>query len=705
MSLFAELKRRNVFRVGAAYVVVAWLLIQAADIMLGNFGAPEWVFKSFTALLLLGFPLALFLSWVYELTPEGLKRDADVPPEQSIAPATGRRLDRLILVGVGVLIAVVAADRFWPRDAMQLGSDTESGPQAASAGDARSAEFVSDPSSDIGAVAVASEAGLVAVLPFRNRSVREEDAFFAEGIHDDLLTQLSKIGSLKVISRTSMMRYAKSDKSIPEIARELGAAVVLEGAVQRAGDQVRVTVQLIDGASDVHLWAESYDRALTTETIFAIQADIGQAVASAMQVVLSPEEATALRAGSTRNLEAYESFLRGKLLSGFSEVSPERSRQAIIEFERAIALDPGFSEAYARKARIQLLSYWLAVGTRSLRDDARDSVAQARRLAPDSIETLLAEAWQFYFAELDYVSADRALQKILAQAPDHGDAWEASAYVARRDGRFDDAIVAFERALAINPQAVDVMNSLVETTAGARGDFVAAAAWLERAQQQGGESRAREIWLHEWQGDLERAWAAVDGPVPNFVAAPAMVATATRDPERIEFALSPALWPEDQHGPGDFPEAFAMVKARALLVMGRQADADRLLAEIKQRMDQRSEPYPSRWLANAYYQPCTLPGLMGDLQGVRDAEADYLANAPRDVWGSARVTTELAAAFARAGDPERAMHYLETIVETFAPHQFLQFSTNPDFDSLRSHPRYLALEARYQAWAEARTHE
>jgi TolB-like protein len=369
-------------------------------------------------------------------------------------------------------------------------------------------------------IGVAREPGLIAVLPFRNRSVREEDAFFAEGLHDDLLTQLSKIGSLKVISRTSMMRYAKSDKSVPEIARELGAAVVLEGAVQRAGDQVRVTVQLIDGASDVHLWAESYDRALTTESIFAIQADIGQAVASAMQVVLSPEESDALRAAPTRNLQAYEAFLRGKLLSGFSEISPERSRQAIAEFERAIALDPGFAEAYARKARIQLLSYWLAVGPRSLRDDARDSVAQARRLAPDSIETLLAEAWQFYFAELDYVSADRALQKILAQAPDHGDAWEARAYVARRDGRFDDAIVAFERALAINPQAVDVMNSLVETTALARGDFVAAAAWLERAQQLGGESRVREIWLHEWQGDLEGRGPQSMGRSPTLLPHP-----------------------------------------------------------------------------------------------------------------------------------------------------------------------------------------
>jgi len=705
VSLIAELKRRNVFRVGTAYLVVGWLLIEVSDTVFPRLGLPEWTVTLIVAVLLIGFPVALIVSWVYELTPEGLKRDTEVSSEQSIVPATSRRLDRLILVGLLVLIGVVAADRFWPRDAAKIDSDllseartvpgdAASRPTGGSGGDA-----LRD------AVAVASEAGLVAVLPFRNRSVRAEDAFFAEGIHDDLLTRLAKVASLKVISRTSMMRYADSDKSVPEIASELGAAVVLEGAVQRAGDQVRVTVQLIDGPTDVHLWAESYDRALTTETIFAIQADIAQAVANAMQVVLSPEESSALRAGSTRNLQAYEAFLRGKLLSDYSGISPEKSRQAIAEFDRAIALDPGFAEAYARKADIQLASYWLAIGPRSLREDARESIAEAQRLAPDAIETLLVEARQFYFAELDYASADRILQQILVQVPDHAEAWEASAYVARRDGRFDDAVAAFERALAINPQAVDVINSLVETSALARGDFDAAAAWLRRVQELGGESRLRAVWLHQWQGEIESAWAEIDGPFANFVSTPVLIAVATRDPERIEQALSPALWPEDQRGPGDFPETYALAKARALLVMGRQAEADRLLAAIKARMEERSDPYPSRWLGNAYYQPSDLPGLMGDLQGVREAEADYLANAPRDVWGSNTVAVSLAAAFARAGDPERAMHYLERVADTFGPHRYLEFATDPDFDSLRDHPRYLALQAGYQAWAEARARE
>jgi TolB-like protein/Tfp pilus assembly protein PilF len=606
----------------------------------------------------------------------------------------------LLVAGLLVAVGIGLSAGWW----LKPGTDDPQGPvaggptpPAASGAPAGNPGAAADPAP--AAIGVARDEGLVAVLPFRNRSVRAEDAFFAEGVHDDLLTRLAKVPSLKVISRTSMMRYADTDKSVPEIASELSAAVVLEGAIQRAGDHVRVTVQLIDGATDTHLWAESYDRALTTETIFAIQADIAQAVASAMQVVLSPEETDALRAGSTRNLQAYEAFLRGTLLSNFSSISAERSRQAIAEFDRAIALDPGFAEAYARKADIQLASFWLAVGPRSLRDEARASVAEAKRLAPNSIETRLVEARQYYFAQLDFASADRILQGILAEVPDHAEAWEASAYVARRDGRFDDAIAAFERALTINPQAIDVINSLVETTAIARGDFAAAAAWLERAKRIGGDTMVREVWWHEWQGDVEGAWAVIDVPVPSFVDVPARIAIYSRDPARIEYALSPALWPEDRRAPGDFPETYAMARAWALLVMGRQAEADRLLAEIKARMDVRSDPYPSRWLGNSYYQPVDLPGLMGDLEGVRAAEADFLANAPRDLWGRQSILPRLAGAFARAGDPERAMHYLEQLVETFGPHRFLMFTIDPDLDSLRDHPRYRALEARYQAWA------
>ena len=699
MSLLAELKRRNVFRMAGLYLVGAWLVVQIAETLLPIFHTPDWVLQALVVLLAIGFLPALVFSWVFELTPDGLKRDSDVDPTRSVAPQTAQRMDRLILVGLVAAIAVVAADRYWPREnaagppTATTAPPTEQTDQTTTAAMATAA----DPAKP--AVAATSGTQLVAVLPFRNRSARAEDAYFAEGVHDDLLTQLSKLGALKVISRTSMMHYADTTKTIPQIAAELGAAVVLEGAIQRAGDNVRVNVQLIDGVSDVHLWAENYDRKLTTETIFAIQADIAHAVASALQVVLSPEESSALRAGSTQNLQAYEAFLRGKLLSGASALSAERSRQAIAEFDRAIALDPDFAEAYARKAQVQLVTFWLAIGPRSLREDAHESVLAAQRLAPDSIDTLLAQAIEFYYAKLDYAAAEGKLQQILARAPEHAEAWEYRAYVARRDGRFDDSTTAFERSLAIDPQALDVINSLIENALLARGDVQAAKAWLQRARDLGDVSRIREIWIHRWSGDTDGAWATIDGPLANFVTAPAEVAMESRDPERIAYALSPALWPEDQRSPGDFPETYALTKAEALLVMGQQAEADQLLAEIQARMAERSDPYPSRWLGNAYYQPCDLPGLMGDLEGVRAAEADYLRNAPRDVWGSRGVKRSLAVAFARAGDPARALDYLEEIAAVFGPHAWIWFSVAPGLDSIREQPRYLALEARYRQWA------
>jgi TolB-like protein len=681
MRLFAELKRRNVIRVGAAYLVVAWLLIEVSDTVFPRLGLPDWTVTLIIAVLLLGFPLALVLSWVYELTPEGLKRDAEVPAEQSIAPATGRRLDRLILVGVVVLIAVVAVDRFWTRAPAPPGAVATVG--------------------DSGRVAVASEAGLVAVLPFRNRSVREEDAFFAEGIHDDLLAQLSKIASLRVISRTSMRRYTDTDKSVPEIARELGAAVVLEGAVQRAGDQVRVTVQLIDGATDVHLWAERYDRALSTETIFAIQADIASAVASAMQVALTPAEAGSLAAGSTGSVEAYEAFLRGKLLLQYDRISVERLARAVEFFDQAIALDPGFADAYARKARAQLAGYWYALADPAWREQAAHSLAQAQRLAPESTETWLAEAYYHYWGRLDYVRAEAALARVLVRSPEHVEAWLARAFLARRDGRLEDSITAFRRVLEIDPVNVEALVDFA-TMLTQLGEFAQAEAMLARARRLGGETSGQGILLGLNRGDPEAAWAAVDGVQRNWVIYPFHAALAGRDRQRIALALAPSLWPEELRRLAGYAEAHALAQAEGLLVTGQAAQAEVELRAIQARLRLLDDPYPGGWSANALYYPSLLPGLLGDLEGVRAAEQDYLDNAPRDVYASIDIRRELAVAFARAGDPERALDHLEGVVAVAGPVSYLRFSIQPGLDSLHAQPHWLALKAGYERWAAER---
>jgi TolB-like protein/Tfp pilus assembly protein PilF len=694
VSFLAELRRRNVFRMAGLYLVGAWLIVQVAGTVLPMFGAPDWVARSVVVLLVIGFVPAVVFSWLYELTPQGLKRDGEVAPGESIAPLTARRMDRLLVIGMVAVVGVVVADRLWPRQ----DTPTQPGAEAAIATNGVAPALPSTPAATTANAPAAAR--LVAVLPFRNRSVREEDAYITEGIHDDLLTQLSRIAAFKVISRTSMMRYRDTDKSVPEIAAELGAAVLLEGAVQRSGDQVRITVQLIDGQSDVHLWAQSYDRALSTENLFAIQADIAKAIADAMRVVLSPSESRALAAGSTANLQAYEAFLRGKLAARTGGMSAERLRAVIADFDRAIALDPAYADAWSMKARAHLMDHWyvLGMGPGGQLGAAQQSLAQAQTLAPEAIETLLAEAYYHYWGHLDYARAEAVLQRVLARVPDNAEAWILRGYVARRDGRFDDAIAAMQRVLEIDPVNIDGLANLFETHTNLGQATQAAAAW-SRARALGAEARDLRVYFAEAQGDAEGAWAEIDGPNPNLYSLPFRAALLTRDPERIALALSAEWWPEDRRSQPDFPEVYPLAQAEGLLVTGQVEQARSVLVAIQSRLREMPNPYPAGWRHNNAYLPCELPGLLGDLEGVLAAEHDYRETAPRDAWAVRDIHLALAIAFARAGDPERAVHYLETIAAAFGPASYLRFSIQPGLDAIREHPRYLALKAAYESWA------
>jgi len=252
MSFWEELKRRNVVRVGIAYVVGSWLVIQAADTLFPALQLPEWSVRFVIALLLLGFPIALILSWAYELTPEGLRKSADVTPAQSITRTTGRKLDRIIIVVLALAVVFLVLDNYVMREDS---ATTAEGSRAATDAGAAVPDASTDTTAPAGGLAATTERlrDSVAVLPFANLSPDEENAFFAIGLHDEVLNQLSKLSNLSVISRTSMLRYADSDLSVPEIARELNVETVMEGTVRYAGNRIRVTMQLIDAATDQHL--------------------------------------------------------------------------------------------------------------------------------------------------------------------------------------------------------------------------------------------------------------------------------------------------------------------------------------------------------------------------------------------------------------------------------------------------------------------
>jgi len=342
MSLFNELKRRNVFRVGIAYVVGAWLLLQLTDVLSELLNLPETIGPTVVTIVAIGLPIVLFAAWAFEMTPEGIKREEEVDRSQSITPQTGKRLNHLTMLMLALAVAYLLFDKFYAVD------DGVPAPESITATEPASVTEKAE------STATEASPKSIAVLPFTNRSRLEDDAFFVEGMHDDLLTNLARIGSLKVISRTSVMRYKDTDIPIPEIAKELGVATVMEGAVQRSGNSVRINVQLIDANTDEHLWAEIFDRELTAENLFAIQSEISEKIAAALKTTLSPEEHQAISERPTENLAAYDAYLLGRQLMARRDT--ESLTRAQEEFRKATALDPDFALAWIGLAETTLLN-------------------------------------------------------------------------------------------------------------------------------------------------------------------------------------------------------------------------------------------------------------------------------------------------------------------------------------------------------------
>jgi TolB-like protein/Tfp pilus assembly protein PilF len=424
MSFFAELKRRNVFRVGAAYVVIGWLLLQAADILLGNFGAPDWVFKSFAALLALGLPLALFLSWAYELTPEGVIKTEAVDAEESLTPKTGKRIDKLIVTGLLAVIALLVVERIW---------------------------FAGVPSDPVESMTVdtgetlPSPARSIAVLAFEDLSSERDQAYFAEGVAEELLNLLARIDGLKVAARTSSFRFKGSGADIAEIGRALNVETVLEGSVRKAGDQIRVTAQLINVGDGFHLWSDSYDRRL--ENIFTVQDQIATAIVAALRLELDIPAATA---GRTGNTEAYDHYLRGRQLA--REPSRPGLLRAIEQYEGAIRLDPDFAAAYAgiADAWVWLEDYGGVPGAEAY-PKAEQAAKRALELDPESAEAHAAMAFVRDRYHDDKLGATQAFERTLELNPNHVAAYNLYSDVLFDIGRLDRMLEVSRKAAELDP--------------------------------------------------------------------------------------------------------------------------------------------------------------------------------------------------------------------------------------------------------------
>ncbi len=438
MSFFAELRRRNVFRVAIAYAVTAWLLAQIADVAFDTFGTPEWVGKTVLFLLLLGFPIAVFFAWAFELTPEGIKKEKDVDRSQSITHQTGRKMNYLITTVLAAAVAFLLFDKFLLRD-------------RATPVNAPAELTTAVPDDEPTPPPVASNKATIAVLPFESRSADESDSYFVDGMHDDLLTQLARVGSWKVISRTSVERFRDTTESMQAIGEMLGATSIIEGGVQRAGDRVRINVQLIDAATDEHLWAETYDRELTTGNIFAIQSEIASAIAEALQAKLSPGDVARIGKANTQNLEAYEAYLLGR--ERWRQRTAESLAEAERLFRRAIDLDPDYALAYVGLADVHRFQ---VIFSGYARDDGfpRAERAIARAL---ELDDQLGEAW----ASLGSLKLQKneleglpALKRAIELNPNYSPAYVWYGIGLHDTGRPTEAAKIFAQGLELDPLSV-----------------------------------------------------------------------------------------------------------------------------------------------------------------------------------------------------------------------------------------------------------
>ena len=423
-GLFAELKRRNVFRVALVYIIASWLIMQVVDVMFPALKLPEWTVTLIAALIVIGLPIAVIFAWAFELTPDGLKRDHEVDRSQSITPETGRRLNNIIIGILAVSLAYFVLDKFVLQQA-----DTERAVEAVATTIAPlDGATETDPDADAALTSIA-------VMPFADMSPDGDNQYFADGLSEELLNVLAKLKVFKVAGRTSSFSFKGKNEDLRSIGEKLSVDNILEGSVRRSGNKVRVTAQLIDANDGFHLWSDTYDHDM--DDIFAVQDEIATEVVKALKVTLIGEDTIQSVINSTNNTDAFVAFLRGRQLvqqSSFSSV--KRGRDL---FMQAVALDPNYAVAYAGVA--QAWTYMADQGGATIR------------------ETI--------------AGAQPAIERALALDPDLSEAHSALGSLKFLERDFAGATASFERALELNPNAVDTLVAygrfLVDTTKGDRG--------------------------------------------------------------------------------------------------------------------------------------------------------------------------------------------------------------------------------------------
>src|SRR6266487_2136907 len=464
-GFFEELQRRKVYRVAAAYIIAAGFIIQIGSAVFPAWELPNWTFRSLVLLLLIGFPIALILAWAFDVTPQGIRATKTTATEMHL----GRNV--IILIATGVIVSVAAGFFLLPRASARKIDKS------------------------------------IAVLPFQNLSDEKENAYFADGMQDDILTNLSKIGDLKVISRTSVMSYRGSGtRNAREIGKMLGVATLLEGSVRRIGSRVRVNVQLIDANNDEHIWAEDYDRDLTD--VFAIQTDLAQKIASALRAKLSPNEKARLDRRPTQNPDAYLLFLQAHDYASQRDMFHDTSLKAEPLFEQAIKLDPNFAGAFAGLSMVESWLYHSSDPVPARREKARLNADEALRLQSDLPEGHLALGFSYYYGDRDYERAFAEFEIAKRGLPNDAQAYLAISSIQRRQGKWAESTANLEKAATLDPKNTNLLINLCYSYMALR-NFETADKTVDRAiaaSPQSFQARALKGFMAVlWKGDLSAA--------------------------------------------------------------------------------------------------------------------------------------------------------------------------------------------------------
>jgi TolB-like protein/Flp pilus assembly protein TadD len=576
-GLFSELKRRNVYKVAVAYAVIGWLLIQIATQTFPFLEIPNWAIRLVIMLVIIGFPIALLLAWAFELTPQGIKQaeSADAARQHS----SGGTWIFIVVVGVTLSLGLFLLGRF-----------------TALSHSATPSIVLSNKS--------------VAVLPFESLSDDKANTYFATGIQDEILTRLAKIADLKVIARTSTVQYQSKPNNPGEIAKQLGVAHLLEGSVQKVGEQVRVNVQLINAQNDAHIWAERYDRKLSD--IFAIETEIAKSIAEQLQAKLTGHEQAGLALKSTSNSAAYDAYLRGLSAESESLLSVYPLQKAISFYKRAVHLDPDFAIAWARLSRMYSLLY-SSFGDRL--GDAKGALERAQALQPDAPETLLALA-NYQNDELrDYKYAHETFLRAAKQLPGNSEVPISLASIARREGQWDKVTNYSEQALVLDPRNPDLLLR-VAFNYGDQRQFEIARSLLDRALQirpDDLEIKAAKAAMYQAQDKLAEAdkyLADVTAMTPSYEAVGAKVTQLRLERKSDEAVqLLKMRVARFQFGSEVEEAVFGYFLAFAQHIAGDKAAAQATAVQTRDRLVRLTREQPDNdWLAVILSQTHSIAG-------------------------------------------------------------------------------------------------